>query len=102
MKQGGAIRADDTDPQERGEVHVIARLNETERPARMRSCSDAKQLVDRHENHKSTANTNESLSEANCVNMSVMGNSWDKAEDWVEQMRIIDAEAKKTRFRKDH
>ena len=35
-------------------------------------------------------------SEANCVNMSVMGDSWDKKpEDWVEEMRIVDAEAKK-------
>ena len=53
--------------------------------------------MDRHENRKwSTASTNESLSEANCVNMSVMGDSWDeKPEDWAEEMRIVDAEAKK-------
>ena len=56
-----------------------------------------KQLVVLHENHKnSSASTNESLSEANCVNTSVMGGSWDKKpEDWVEEMRIVDAEAKK-------
>ena len=73
MRQGGAIRADDMDPQDRGQVHVTARLNESgsERPARTRSCNDAKQLMDRHENHKlSTTSTNESLSEANCVNES--------------------------------
>ena len=54
VKQGGAIRADDMDPQERGQVHVTARLNESgsERPARTRSCNDAKQLLDRHENDK--------------------------------------------------
>ena len=102
MKQGGAIRADDTDPQERGVVHVVAKVNETERPARMRSCNDAKQFMDRHEN-QSTASTNESLSEANCVNTSVMGDSWDKEpEDWVEEMRIVVAEAKKTRLWKEH
>ena len=64
----------------------------------MRSCSDANQLIYRHEN-LSTASTNEFLSEANCVNMSVMGDSWDKKPgDWVEEMRIVDAEEKKTRF----
>ena len=69
----------------------------SEQPARTRSCNDAKQLMDRHENDKwSTARTNESLSEASSVNMSVMGDSWDKKlEDWVEVMRIVDAEAKK-------
>ena len=45
---------------------------------------------------KSTASTNESLSEAICVNVSVMGDSWvKKPEDWVEEMRIVDAEARK-------
>ena len=76
MKQGGAIREDDMDRQDRGKVHVTARLNESgsERPARTWSCNDAKQLMDRHENDKqSTASTNESLREANCMNMSVMG-----------------------------
>ena len=54
VKQGGAIRADDMDPQDRGQVHVTARLNGSgsERPARTRSCNDAKQLMDRHENDK--------------------------------------------------
>ena len=54
VKQGGAIRADDMDPQDRGQVHVTARLNESrlERPAWTRSCNDAKQLMDRHENHR--------------------------------------------------
>ena len=54
VKQGGAIRAYDIDPQDRGQVHVTARLSESglERPARTRSCNDAKQLMDRHENHK--------------------------------------------------
>ena len=42
------------------------------------------------------ASINESLSETNCVNMSVMGDSWDKnPEDWVEEMRIVDAGARK-------
>ena len=100
VQQGGAIRADDMDPQDRGLVHVTARLNESgsERPARMRSCNDESNQsqskathMDRHENHKwSTAR-----SEANCVNISVMGGSWDKKpEAWVEEMRIVDAEAK--------
>ena len=45
-----------------------------------------------------TASTNESLSEANCVNTSVIGDSWNKkSEDWVEEMRIVDAEAKEIR-----
>ena len=45
----------------------------------MRSSNNAKQLMDRHENHKkSTTSTNESLNEANCVTMAVMGDSWDK------------------------
>ena len=78
---------------------MTARLSESgsEHPARMRSCNDTKQLMDRHENHRqSTASTNEPLSEANCVNTSVMGDSWDKKpEDWVEEVRIVDAEAKK-------
>ena len=54
VKQGGAIRSDDMDPQDRGQVHVTTRLNESgsERPARTRSCNDAKQLMDCHENHK--------------------------------------------------
>ena len=35
------------------------------------------------------ARTNESLSEANCVNMPVMGDSWDKKpEDWVRKCRL--------------
>ena len=43
-----------------------------------------------------TTSTNESVSEANCVHMSVMGDSWDKKpEDWVEEMRTVDAEATK-------
>ena len=37
-----------------------------------------------------------SPSEATCVIMSVVGDSWDKKpEGWVEEMRIVDAEAKK-------
>ena len=41
VKQGGAIRANDMGPQDRGQVHVTARLNESgsERPARTRSCN---------------------------------------------------------------
>ena len=61
----------------------------------MLSCSDAKQFMDRHEN-LSTSSINEFLSEADCVNMSVMGDSWDKKpEDWVEDMRIVDAKTKR-------
>ena len=44
-----------------------------------------------------TASTNEFLSEANCVNTSVMGDSWNKKENWVDEMRIVDAEAKEIR-----
>ena len=81
VKQGGATRADDMDPQAREQVHATARLNQSglERPDRTRSCNDAKRVMDRHENDKkSRASTNKSLREANCVNMSVMGNCWDK------------------------
>ena len=78
VKQGGAIRADDMDPQDRGQVHVTARLNESgsERVARTRSCNDAKtsrwgltpfakRLMVIHENDKqSEASTKKSLSAA--------------------------------------
>ena len=37
-----------------------------------------------------------SQSEANCVNTSVKGDSWDKKpEDWLEEMMIVDAKAEK-------
>ena len=84
------------DPHRRGQKHVITRLNETERPDAV--VQRRKAIHGRHEN-LSTSSINEFLSEADCVNMFVMGDSWDKKpEDWVEDMRIVDAKTKKRRF----
>ena len=81
---------------------MTARLNENgpERAARTWSCDSW--IAVRTTSSPQQAPTRPCVEPTDCVNKSVMGDPWEKKpEDWVEEKRIVDAEAKKPEVQND-